>query len=142
MSQHPTIRSRRLVLQYDIPVGKIGRFWEGLKEGKIYATKCRNCGRLYFPPVADCGSCLSSSMEWVELSGEGVLVTFTHIVVRPSSFLDNPPYTVAIASLKEGVKALAWLTGVKKGEVKVGMRVKLVPKTTEDGRVTYEFKPL
>ena len=28
-----------------------------LEEGKIYATRCTNCGRLYFPPNADCPNC-------------------------------------------------------------------------------------
>ncbi len=142
MSEMPTIRSRKLEITYNIPISKTLRFWEGLKEGKIYASKCKKCGELYFPPVADCGKCYTSDMDWVELSGEGEVEAFTHIIVRPVSFQDNPPYTVAIARLKEGVKALAWITGVKKKDVRIGMKVKLVPKITEDGRLTYEFKPL
>jgi len=49
---------------------------------------------------------------------------------------------VAIARLKEGVRALAWLTDVKKKDVKVGLKVKLVGKVTPEGRLTYEFKPI
>ncbi|MEM1584502.1 MAG: Zn-ribbon domain-containing OB-fold protein [Nitrososphaerota archaeon] len=141
MSEIPAIRSRKLEITYNIPISKTKKFWDELREGKIYATKCKKCGRLYFPPVADCGECYSSEVEWVELSGEGELLTFTHIIVRPTSFQDQQPYTVAIAQLKEGVKALAWLTDVKKKDIKIGMRVKLVPKVFEDGRVAYEFKP-
>jgi len=137
----PTLPSRRLELSYNIPISKTKKFWDGLREGKIYGTKCRRCGKLYFPPVADCGECYSSEMDWVELSGEGEIVTFTHIIVRPTSFQDQQPYTVAIAQLKEGVKALAWLKDVKRKDVKVGMKVKLVPRVSEDGRVTYEFRP-
>jgi len=137
----PTLPSRRLELSYNIPISKTKKFWDGLREGKIYGTKCRRCGKLYFPPVADCGECYSSEMDWVELSGEGEIVTFTHIIVRPTSFQDQQPYTVVIAQLKEGVKALAWLKDVKRKDVKVGMKVKLVPRVSEDGRVTYEFRP-
>ncbi len=137
----PTLPSRRLELSYNIPISKTKKFWDGLREGKIYGTKCRRCGKLYFPPVADCGECYSSEMDWVELSGEGEIVTFTHIIVRPTSFQDQQPYTVAIAQLKEGVKALAWLKDVKRKDVKVGMKVKLAPRVSEDGRVTYEFRP-
>ena len=137
----PTLPSRRLELSYNIPISKTKKFWDGLREGKIYGTKCRRCGKLYFPPVADCGECYSSEMDWVELSGEGEIVTFTHIIVRPTSFQDQQPYTVVIAQLKEGVKALAWLKDVKRKDVKVGMKVKLAPRVSEDGRVTYEFRP-
>ncbi len=142
MSEMPTLRSRKLEIIYNIPISKTLKFWEGLKEGKIYATKCKKCGRLYFPPVADCAECYSSDMEWIELSGEGEIETFTHVIVKPASFQDEPPYTVAIARLKEGVRALAWLTDVKKKDVKVGLKVKLVGKVTPEGRLTYEFKPI
>jgi len=142
MSEMPTLRSRKLEITYNIPISKTLKFWEGLKEGKIYTTRCKNCGKLYFPPVGDCAECYSSDMEWIELSGEGEIETFTHIIVKPASFQDEPPYTVAIARLKEGVRALAWLTGVKKKDVKVGMKVRLMAKVTPEGRLTYEFKPI
>lgn len=143
MSEMPTLKSARtLHITYNIPISKTLKFWEGLKEGKVYATKCKHCGMLHFPPVADCGNCLSSDMEWIELDGAGEIETFTHIVVRPTSFSENPPYTVAIAKLKEGVRALAWLVGVKKKDVRVGMKVKLAAKVTSEGRLTYEFKPI
>jgi uncharacterized OB-fold protein len=40
------------------------------------------------------------------------------------------------------VKVLAWLTGFKLSEVKVGMKAKLVAKVTAEGNATYEFVPL
>jgi uncharacterized OB-fold protein len=61
------------------------------------------------------------------------------VVVRPTTFQQNKPYTVAIGSLKEGVKVLAWLTGFKLSEVKVGMKAKLVARITPEGNPTYEF---
>lgn len=137
----PSIKSREIKIVQDIPISKTLKFWEGLKEGKIYATKCTKCGKLHFPPVADCSDCLSSDVEWVELSKEAEIETFTHMVIRPTSFQQNKPYTVAIGKLKEGVKVLAWLTGVKMSEVKVGMRAKLVAKATTEGEPTYEFVP-
>jgi len=142
MSEMPTLRSRPLNIIYNIPISKTLKFWKGIKEGKIYTTKCKKCGKLYFPPAGDCANCLSSEMEWVELSGEGEIETFTHVIVKPANFQDGPPYTVAVARLKEGVRALAWLKGVKMREVKVGLKVRLVPKVTPEGRLTYEFKPI
>jgi len=138
----PTLKSKPLTLTYYIPTSKTQKFWDGIKEGKIYTTKCKKCEKLNFPPVADCPTCLSSDMEWVELSGEGEIETFTHIPVKPATFQSYDDYTIAIARLKEGVRILAWLTGVKLRDTKVGMKVKLVTKTTPEGRLTYEFIPI
>ena len=139
MSSMPTIRSREIAVVQDIPIGKTLKFWEGLKEGKVYATKCKKCGRTYFPPAADCPECLASDMDWVPLSDEAEIEAFTYVVIRPTSFQQCKPYTVAIGKLKEGVRVLAWLTGFKLSEVKVGLKVKLAAKTLEDGQLTYEF---
>jgi hypothetical protein len=141
MSSMPTIKSREIKIVQDIPISKTLKFWEGLKEGKVYATKCKKCGKVYFPPVADCFNCLSSEMDWVELSSEAEIETFTHVVVRPTTFQQCKPYTVAIGKLKEGVRVLAWLTGFKLSQISVGMKVKLVAKISPEGYATYEFVP-
>jgi len=72
------------------------------------------------------------------LQGDGEIETFTHVVVRPSSFAGHETYTVAVAKMKEGVKVLAWLAGAKLNQVKVGAKVRLSAKVSEDGP-TYEF---
>jgi uncharacterized OB-fold protein len=135
----PSIKSREIKIVQDIPISKTSKFWEALKQGKVYAAKCAKCGKLHFPPAADCSDCLSSEIEWVELSNEAEIETFTHVVVRPISFQQNKPYTVAIGRLKEDVKVLAWLTGFKLSEIKIGLKVKLIGKATAEGKPTYEF---
>ena len=134
--------ARTLRITYNLPISRTSKFWKGLEEGIVYATKCLKCDRLHFPPVADCGKCGSSEVEWTELDGEGEVVTFTQVFVKPASFSEEPDYIVAIARLKEGVRALAWLTGVKREDGKAGMKVKLVAKVLSDKRVAYEFIPL
>lgn len=138
----PSIKSREIRIVQDIPISKTLRFWEALKQGKVYATRCTECGKLLFPPVADCPNCLSSEIDWVELDSEAEIETFTHVVIRPTSFQQNKPYTVAIAKLEEGVRVLAWITGFKLSEVRIGMKVKLVGKITPEGNPTYEFIPI
>jgi uncharacterized OB-fold protein len=131
--------ARTLTITYNLPINKTAKFWDELKAGKVYATKCTNCGMLHFPPVADCGKCGSSEMEWYLLNGEGEVVTFTQVFAKPASFSDEPEYIVAIGRLNEGIKVLAWLTGIKREDVKIGLKVKLVAKDFPDGRVSYEF---
>jgi len=140
-SSMPSIKSKPITIVEEIPISKTLKFWEGLRQGKVYATKCLKCGKLYFPPSADCPDCLSSNMEWIELSGEAEIETFTHVVIRPTSFCQHKPYTVAIGKLKDGVKVLAWLTGFKLSQIKVGMKVKLAAKVDAEGNATYEFVP-
>lgn len=143
MDKPSTLKSARtLHLTYNLPISRTSKFWQGLKEGKIYATKCQKCGKLHFPPVADCGECGSSNLKWTELDGEGEIETFTQIVVKPASFSEESDYIVAIARLREGVRALAWLVGVEREDVQVGMKVRLVAKVTSDERVGYEFIPI
>jgi uncharacterized OB-fold protein len=138
-----TLKSARtLHITYNLPISRTSKFWEGLREGKIYATKCQKCGKLHFPPVADCGDCGSSNVKWTELEGEGEIETFTQVVVKPASFSKESDYIVAIARLKEDVRALAWLIGVEREDVQVGMKVRLVARVTSDGRVSYEFIPI
>jgi len=139
MSSMPTLRSREIKIVQEIPTSKTLKFYEGLKEGKVYATKCKDCEKVYFPPMVDCPECLTTGLDWVELSSDAEIETFTHVVIRPTTFQQYKPYTVAIGRLKEGVKVLAWLTGFKLSEVKVGMKAKLVAKVTPEGNATYEF---
>lgn len=135
------LKSRPVTFIFELPTEKLKEFWEGLEKGKVYASKCKKCGKISFPPVADCSNCLSSGPEWIELQGEGEVETFTHVVIRPQSFMSHPTYTVAIARMKEGVKVLAWLTGAKLGNVKVGMKVKLSAAQSDEGP-TYAFTPV
>lgn len=133
--------ARTLTITYNLPISKTAKFWDELQEGKVYATKCEKCGMLHFPPVSDCGNCGASIMEWFLLDGEGEVVTFTQVFAKPASFSEEPNYIVAIARLNDGVKVLAWLTGIKREDIKVGLKVKLVAKDFSDGRVSYEFVP-
>jgi uncharacterized OB-fold protein len=138
-----TIKSARtLHISYNLPINRTSKFWQGLTKGKIYATKCQKCRKIYFPPVADCGECGSSNLKWSELDGKGEIETFTQVVVKPASFSEESNYIVAIAKLKEGVRALAWLTGVERKDVQIGMKIRLVADVTSKRKVSYKFIPI
>ncbi len=133
--------SRRELLQrYIIPVSKISKFYEGLVQGKVYATRCRRCGNLYFPPAANCNSCMTSSMSYVGLSKKAKLIAYTVISVKPSSFASINDYVVAIGRLKEGLNVLSWLVGVEPRDTRIGMELELnVGKRKDDNALTYFF---
>ncbi len=58
------------------PEHVVEKFWNGLKEGTIYAKKCKECGLIEFPPHHACNACGYHDTEWTTLTGEGVLKTF------------------------------------------------------------------
>src|SRR4030065_1505144 len=93
MSSMPTLRSREIKIVQEIPISKNLKFYQGLKEGKVYATKCKDGGKVYFPPMVDCPECLTTGLDWVELSSEAEIETFTHVVVRPTTFQPQKTYT-------------------------------------------------
>jgi len=137
------ISVRELPLRFQLGIAKIQKFFEGLKEGKIYMTQCKKCGEKFFPPRAECPKCLESNMDWIPLSGEGELLTCTMIFVKPASFAHYRDYMIGIAQMKEGVKVLAWLKIDNPQKVKPKMKVRLTTAKREpEGVITYEFVPL
>ena len=56
----------------------------------------KGCGYATFPPRADCYQCLSSDMEWFEVTGAGKLLSFTKLEYAPSGFEEDIPYTLAL----------------------------------------------
>lgn len=133
---------RELPLRFQFGISKIQKFFEELKDGKIFMTRCKVCGEKFFPPQADCPECQASNMEWVELSGEGELLTCTMISVKPPTFAHYKDYVVGIAQMKEGVKVLAWLAVDDPKKVKPRMKVRLTTAKREpEGFIIYQFVP-
>lgn len=78
-----------------------------LKENKLLGLKCQSCGNITCPPKLVCHECTGSDLEVVELSGTGVIKTFTTTYVAPKGREVEAPYTIVIVKLEEG----PWLTG-------------------------------
>ena len=120
---------------------KVADFVKYLEEGKIMATRCHRCGRLYFPPRADCLNDLSTDMTWEELSGRCKLLTYTTAHFAPTGFQRDLPYTLALAHCEEGVNVYARLNKeINENEIYIGMDLKLTPLRLPNGRITYELK--
>jgi hypothetical protein len=119
---------------------KIQEFVKHLEEGKIVATKCKKCQRLYFPPRVDC-DCLAGEMEWTQLSGNCKLITYTTVHFAPASFRYDVPYKLAVAQFEEGPTVFAPLSkDIKEEEIKIGMQLKLVPTKLIGDKTIYELR--
>jgi len=138
--EYPSMKSRTLTLTHNIPISKTKTYWEGLKEEYVYATKCKKCGRVYYPPQVDCPNCLTSDVEWIQLL-EGSLETFTQVYLKPQGFTHyEHNYIVAIAKTVEGAKVMGWLEDMDVKTVKVGTSVKITATTMPDGFPAVIFK--
>ncbi len=143
MQQDPALHSRRsITLRFDIPISKTHEFWDSLKQGKFVTTKCAKCGKVTFPPQADCPRCMSGTFEWVELGSEANLVTYTNVQIIPASFAENDPYIIAIGEFQGGVKVLAWLEGIQAENAKLGMKMKVEVRMSKEGNPYYVFVPV
>lgn len=137
-SQPLWVDVRELRLRYLIPVSRIRRFFDGLKEGRIYATYCPVKNLYYFPPQADCPACMDENLVWREIEGRGKLLTYTVINVKPYSFSHHRDYVVAVARMDEGFNVLCWVAVDDPTKLRVGMDVRLVVKRREpEGFFTY-----
>jgi len=131
-------------VRYNYSVGKVaGKYFDGLKERKILATKCSKSGLTYLPPRAYCERSFAECDEWVEAGQEGVIEAAT-IVSAQFENLPKPPYCIAYVRL-DGVST-AMVNFVKEfdmsdlraasGRVKPGVRVKVKWIDKPEGKAT------
>ena len=115
------------------PHSKVSEFAQHLKDGRIMGSKCKKCGFTAFPPRADCPECLSDEFEYVEFSGEGMVMTYTRIDAAPAGFEDVAPFVQGVVDLKETGRLLAWFGDtIPEKEIKIGMPVQVVPRMFEE----------
>ena len=107
-------------------------FWQGLAEGRLETTKCRNCVRVSFPPRPDCPACLASDMAWTPLSPRGKVYTSTLIRAVPTPFIETAPLPVGVIDLEVGVRLMCWLVEGA-GRLPLDSAVEIVALKFEDG---------
>ena len=114
------------------------------------AARCRACGEVCLPPRALCPNCYHSSMEWTELSGEGVLAGFTFIsvglpVMAQAGFTREKPYCTGVIQLKEGLSICAQVIGYDPAHpetIRVGLPLRAAFIRSENAdRVVLAFEP-
>ena len=118
---------------------KLGDFVSNLEQGKVTTTRCKKCGKEYFPPRADCASCLTSEVEWFEIVGAGKLLSYTKAMYAPLGFEQDVPYVLGVAQFGS-VKVFGRLSkSIADADVRVGMDVKAAPLKLPTDRIGYEL---
>ena len=121
-------------------ITKVNDFIDYLEEGKVMGTKCNDCGDVFFPARADCYHCLSSNMEWFEVSGTGKLVTYSKLEYAPVGFGDDLPYAIALLDYGD-YKVFGRIAGdLSEDEISLGMEMKTVVNQLPNGQMNYVFQ--
>jgi uncharacterized OB-fold protein len=115
---------RHYEIDYIHSYGAVSRYFHGLKEKKLWATRCPKCGATWLPPRRDCGKC-GARAEWFEAPTQGKVHTFSVLHFAGEAFLKDLPFTLVYVELP-GIDTmlLSRLVGVKPEEVRIGMPVK------------------
>ena len=110
------------------------KFFEGMKEEKIYGSRCHKCNRVLVPARTFCPRCFVDTDEWIEVSQEGTVVAWVLTNYRYYAQPIEPPFISALIRLDGtdcnflhliGGFPLTDLEQVR-AKVKNGMKVKAV----------------
>ncbi len=112
------------------------RFYDSLREGKLTTTKCKDCGKVHWPPRLICPECLSGNLEWVDMPETGTIYSYTVAYGGlPPELVDKAPIVYGLIDFDNGVRMLSAVIDSKPEEVKTGLEVEMVV-----GKVTPDYK--
>ena len=90
-----------------------------LAQGRFMIQRAKASGRyVFYPRVAEPGTG-DTDLEWVEVSGAGVVYSATVIRKRPP----EPSYNVVLVDLAEGPRMMSRVVGIPAEQVRIGMAV-------------------
>jgi uncharacterized OB-fold protein len=119
---------------------RVNDFIDHLENGNVMYTRCNTCGADFFPPRADCGQCLSSDMEWREVTGTGKLVSYSRLKYAPVGFDADLPYSIAMLDYGDYQVFGRIDTEVDMAKVKIGMPMTTVVNELPNGQLNFVFK--
>jgi uncharacterized OB-fold protein len=85
-------------------------FWDAVGERRLVVPLCTSCGKWIWQPRPMCPSCRTPDPKWTEVTGEGVVASWTvlHPPVLPV-WADQLPFVVLLVELDEGVRMIGQL---------------------------------
>ncbi len=121
------------------------RYWREIPQRyRFEGAKCKECGKIYFPPRLICPECKSKEFEKIQLKKEGKVLTYTIIRIPPSQFVDQAPYAMGVVELADGVKVLTQITDCDLEKIDIGMKVRVefrkIYEEGEAGIICYGYK--
>ncbi len=116
-----------------------------LRDEKIMGSRCPQCYKVYAPAKSICDDCFVSIDELVELSGKGILTTYT-VVHRPEpAHPVAPPVAYGLIQLDGADTGMCHLLGeIDPDQIEIGMAVVPVFRKERKGEILdiKYFKPV
>jgi uncharacterized OB-fold protein len=107
-------------IMYRHSYGLVSKFFRGLRDKKIYGTRCPKCGDTFCAPRAHCWrqECKLEETEWVELPKKGMLHSYTVLGFAAESFLPKLPFILGYVRIEGCNTMLAMIIeGVENTEI-------------------------
>jgi uncharacterized OB-fold protein len=136
--QEILVMEGKIKVPYRWAAGETGtRYLQALRdEMKFLGTRCPRCSLVYHPPRRHCPDC-GTECGWEELSGRGVLLTYT--VVRrhhPRLAPLDLPFAYGIVKLRGADTGFVHLLHeFAEGELRAGLEVEAVFATEREGSI-------
>jgi uncharacterized protein len=116
-------------------------FWASAKEERLCLQRCISCHTYRYPPGYLCRHCGSPDSEWVEVSGRGIIYSFSIVRRGPTpEFSSITPYILALVQLEEGPRMMAHILEDAQDRVSIGDRVSVVFEERRDGVKIPQFR--
>jgi|SRR5579884_1054724 len=99
MSQ-PWIVPQKIDISFRYTAGPaLDRFFRGLRDGVLLASRCDGCRRASFPPVSFCGRCWRPVTDQFAITGRGTVLSFSRLDRLPRALegLALPVYLALLA---------------------------------------------
>lgn len=111
-------------------------FWAAAREGVLKIRRCVSCAKFHWYPRPVCPFCMGDT-AWENAVGFGDIYSVS--VTRRAGPI---PYAIAYVLLDEGVTVLTNIVDCDLDSLRIGQRVKVCFKKTEDGASVPMFTPI
>ncbi len=97
-------------------------FWAAARRHQLVLQRCERCGTFIYYPRSRCPHCFDDRLGWQQVSGRGVVYSFTVVRRAMSRAFGDAPYVLAIVELEEGPRLTTNIVAAPEA-VSVGMKV-------------------
>jgi uncharacterized OB-fold protein len=127
---------------YELQVSELTQtFWDAAKEGRLVFQRCTACAKPFFRPEVACPHCLSTDWTWEDSAGRATLSSFS-VMHRAPTPAFTAPFVFAAVEVDEGYTMFTNLVGMEAEDARIGMPLKAVFHTLENGQALPYFAPV
>jgi uncharacterized OB-fold protein len=118
-------------------------FWDACRAHELRLQRCTGCGTFRHPPRPRCPKCRSPEHTWEQVSGRGVIASYTicYPPVLPA-FVNRVPYNAVVVELDEGPFFVSNAVGVDDDDLAVGQPVEVTFVDLDDELTLPQFRPV